>query len=251
MIKPEFSKQTIDILARRARFQCSNPDCGVQTIGPHTQEEKSTSIGEAAHIFGANFGAARYDENVSITTRSAITNGIWLCRNCHAEIDRDQERFPSDLLFTWRKKHEERVLKELGTRGDIIRYELELERLHKFKDYPKLIYRIAIDKPKGWEWQLGAELLRYLNEPELSRLRNLREGYYFRAQSRITADNFLGWVTERTHIMSKLLAPFTILFDRLIKSFGAPGESGNIEEINNTCLLIKDVLSEVVNHEEN
>ena len=122
MAIPDFSKQMIETLARRARFQCSNPDCGAQTVGPNSDPNKATMIGEAAHVHGAKSGSMRYDVTMSDVTRAAITNGIWLCRNCHGKIDRDAVKYPVDLLFAWRKAHEDRVLRELGTPGDRIRY---------------------------------------------------------------------------------------------------------------------------------
>ncbi|RVT84084.1 hypothetical protein DXV76_10310 [Rhodobacteraceae bacterium CCMM004] len=149
MANPDFSKRTIDTLARRARFQCSNPDCRAQTVGPNTDPEKATLIGEAAHIAGAKPGTARYDPAMSDVTRGEITNGIWLCRNCHGQTDRDEAKFPTELLFAWRKDHEERAARELGTRGDRIRHEIEMADLDFLAGYPAIIQRIVIDKPEG------------------------------------------------------------------------------------------------------
>lgn len=250
MAIPEFSKQTIDVLARRARFQCSNPDCGVHTVGPNSEPDKSTTIGEAAHIHGAMPCSMRYDPMMSDVTRAAITNGIWLCRNCHGQVDRDAAQFPAELLFVWRKEHESRVQRELGTRGDRIRHEVEMERFEFLAGYPQIIQRIAMDKPDGWEWRFAAELLRYLNRPEFKRLQNLRSGHYYRQYPQVRSADFLEWVTERTHVMSNLVPPLSALFDRLTASFGTVGESGEIEDIFDTCILIRDMLAEMVRHEE-
>ncbi|WP_366652709.1 HNH endonuclease [Stappia sp.] len=179
MVAPDFSKSTIDILAKRACFQCSNPDCATQTVGPNNDPAKATIIGEAAHIMAAQPGGARYDADMSDTTRAAITNGIWLCRNCHRQIDRDAIRYPADLLFAWRKDHEDRVARELGSRGDHIRHEIERESLNFLSSYPPIIQRIVLDKPIGWEWRFVAELMRHLNKPQFKRLRNLQAGHYY------------------------------------------------------------------------
>ncbi|QSW88265.1 MULTISPECIES: hypothetical protein [Flavobacterium] len=45
-MNPDFNKTTIDTLAKRAGYKCSNPDCRVNTIGPNSDPEKSTKIGE-------------------------------------------------------------------------------------------------------------------------------------------------------------------------------------------------------------
>lgn len=247
---PDFTKATLDILARRARFQCSNPDCRIHTVGPNTDPEKATTIGEGAHIRGAKAGSARYDATMSDVTRASITNGIWLCRNCHADIDRDEDKYQPNLLYAWRKKHEEYISIELGTPGERIRYEVEMAKFDFLRGYPEIIQRIAIDKPAGWEWRLAAELMRHLNKPEFKRLRNLRSGHYYRPHPRVRSDEFIGWVAERTHVMSNLIGPLVHLFDRLTKSFGKPGEPGDAEEMHDVCILIRDMLREIVDHEE-
>ncbi|MBY5658295.1 hypothetical protein [Rhizobium leguminosarum] len=250
MVSPDFSKQTLDILARRARFQCSNPDCGVHTTGPNSDPEKATTIGEAAHIFGAKPGSMRFDAAMSDVTRSSITNGIWLCRNCHGHIDRDEANFPAILLFAWRKEHEERMLLELGTRGERIRHEVEKASLHFLAGYPQIIQRIVADRPVGWEWRLAAELLRHLTTPQIKRFNNLVAGHYYRAYPRVKSEDFTGWLSERTHVMSKLTGPLVHLYQRLTESFGKPGEPGDAEEINDVCKLISEMIGEMINHEE-
>lgn len=250
MATPDFSKSTIEILAKRARFQCSNPDCGAQTVGPNSDPTKATMIGEAAHIMGAQPGAVRYDVAMSDVTRAAITNGIWLCRNCHGQIDRDARKYPAELLFAWRKDHEDRVARELGTRGDRIRHETEMAFLGFLSGYPHIVQRIVIDKPDGWEWRFVAELMRYLNKPHFKRLKNLQAGHYYKFQPRVQRDQFLHWMQERTHVMSNLVRPLAGLMNRLTTSWGAPGEPGDIEEMHDVCILIRDALAAIVDLEE-
>lgn len=117
MAAPDFSKNTVDILARRARYQCSNPACGVHTVGPNSESSKATVIGEAAHIKGARPDAKRYDSAMSDAARADITNGIWLCCNCHGLIDRDEARYTVEILYGWLRAHEHRIQSELGARG--------------------------------------------------------------------------------------------------------------------------------------
>ena len=112
---PDFSTQTKETLAKRAAQTCSNPDCRRRTSGPHTDDDKSVNLGEAAHIKAAREGVARYDPNMTDEERSHISNGIWLCRECAGRIDRDEERFPVELLQRWKKEHEDSVL--AGERG--------------------------------------------------------------------------------------------------------------------------------------
>ncbi len=96
---PDFNRKTVDTLARRAAFKCSNPGCRVSTVGPNSDLEKSTLIGEAAHIFGARPNSKRYRLNMTDAARAEITNSIWLCRNCHKLIDTDDQKYTSDILL--------------------------------------------------------------------------------------------------------------------------------------------------------
>lgn len=250
MSKPDFSKITIETIAKRARYQCSNPDCGISTVGPNSDSDKATVIGEAAHIMGAKPGSKRFDKTMSDTTRAAITNGIWLCRNCHGLIDRDEMQYPAALLFAWRESQEERAARELGSKADKIRYETERASLEFLSPYPPIIQRIAIDKPEGWEWRFTSELMKHLNRPHFRRLKNLKAGRYFKAQPKISDHDFLAWVSDRSYVMKNLVGPLASLFDHLPECWGAPGEPGDLEDIYDTCTLIGDLLLNIVEFEE-
>jgi len=105
-MRDNFTKSTIEILAKRAGYLCSNPSCRNHTIGSNLNNEKSTSIGIAAHITGASPGGARYDDSFSNEERGHIDNGIWLCANCSNLIDKDDNRYPVELLKDWKKTAE-------------------------------------------------------------------------------------------------------------------------------------------------
>ncbi len=107
---PDFSKETKETLAKRAAQTCSNPDCRRRTSGPHTEDDKFVNLGEAAHIRAAREGEARYDPKMTDEERSHISNGVWLCRECARRIDRDEKKFPVELLQRWKKEHEDSVL---------------------------------------------------------------------------------------------------------------------------------------------
>jgi len=76
-LKPDFNKTTIEVLAKRAGYFCSNPDCRVRTVGPNKDPNKATNLGEAAHIFGAREKAKRYKPAMTDEARASITNGIF------------------------------------------------------------------------------------------------------------------------------------------------------------------------------
>ena len=113
MARDNFSKKTIGALAERVGFLCSNPNCGCFTVGPHMIEDKVTRIGKAAHITAAAVGGPRYDLSISVTQRSSISNGIWLCSNCADLIDKDPLNFPASLLLVWKTTAEHKMSQEL------------------------------------------------------------------------------------------------------------------------------------------
>ena len=87
-----FTNPAIDNLAKRVGYLCSNPNCRKLTIGANEQNDKSTSIGEAAHITAAAEGGPRYDPDLNPEQRRNINNGIWLCSNCADLIDKDKTK---------------------------------------------------------------------------------------------------------------------------------------------------------------
>src|SRR3954447_16342553 len=101
----DFSEKIKQKLARRASCVCSNPTCGRNTDGGHSDDEKFSSVGEAAHIKGARLLSARFDENMTPEQRCHISNGIWLCSNCHPEVDADEKLYTAELLQKWKNEH--------------------------------------------------------------------------------------------------------------------------------------------------
>lgn len=249
-MKPKFSSKTVDNLAKRAGYICSNPDCKASTVGPNSDPEKVIIIGEAAHIYGARPDAARFKSEMSDAARAEITNGIWLCRNCHKKIDRDINEYTSDLLFAWREEHEKHIGSELGNVSTRIQYEQRTSNLSSFRHYPPIIRRIVVDKPECWEWRLSAELLRHLNKPFFRKMKDLRNGLYFKSREHIDNDFFIDWIREVNNESAILIKTATELLDRLTKSWGKVGQAGDEDEIHHICCLICEFIQQVVEHEE-
>lgn len=100
--KADFTQKTKDSLASKVGYKCSNPFCRKSTIGANAEGSGTINIGEAAHITAAEPGGARYDSTLSVEQRKSESNGIWLCRNHAAMIDRDEKYFTVDLLHRWK-----------------------------------------------------------------------------------------------------------------------------------------------------
>ena len=114
MSRDEFIKPVKDALADRVANRCSNPDCQAITSGPQSDPAKATNIGVAAHMAAASQGGPRFDSTMTIEQRISPENGIWLCQNCAALIDRDPVRFTIELLRAWKAVAEDRARHFIG-----------------------------------------------------------------------------------------------------------------------------------------
>ena len=107
--RDDFSSTVKLIIAQRAGYRCSYPDCSCGTIGPAVDSQKAVNVGEACHICAASPGGPRYDPNMTSEQRMSADNGIWMCRLHAAEIDRDVNRYTVELLRKWKKIAEEKA----------------------------------------------------------------------------------------------------------------------------------------------
>ena len=247
---PDFKKSTVDKLAQRSAYVCSNPECRAQTVGPHSDDEKATSIGEAAHICGARAGSARYDPTQTDYSRAEITNAIWLCRNCHKLIDADAERYPTGLLFSWREQHEKETSSRLGNTNEGLRV-VELEsRIAGFAELPPVVRRILLDKPDGWELRLASEFLKALTEEPFRKLDDLKSGLYVKRRKFVDEPDAFSWIDQNVTEMSGIFEPITGLMKKLTASLGQPGVSGDSKAIIHSCRLVRSWLDQVISFEE-
>jgi hypothetical protein len=110
----------------------------------------------AAHITAAALGGPRYDSSFTVEQRASPENGIWLCQNCAALIDRDVHRFTVDLLHAWKTVAEDRARNQIGKTFQLPIAETEAKR--------KMRKILEMKKPGQMV------TLRYLNAPEHSNL---------------------------------------------------------------------------------
>lgn len=248
---PNFSKPTKDILGKRAAFLCSNPDCRTITAGPTTDPQKALTIGEAAHIYGALPGAARYRSDMTDRSRAEITNGIWLCRNCHKLVDNDANAFPAEILFKWRGEHEQHVIERVGNRTDIIRLELAERALDGPFNKNLLARQIVWEKLPHWEFRLIAELLRFHLKPPSVAWSELKSNLRVKPLHAVEDDQVLTWFRIKTREAIAFLDPLETLYTiELEKSWGPAGQPGEPEAIARVCALLGDLANELVRWEE-
>lgn len=246
-----FKQSVIVTLAKRAANQCSNPDCGAITSGPADDPNKSINVGEAAHIYGANPGSARYEEVMESTDRGAISNAIWLCGNCHKMIDDDPTKYPSGLLFEWQREHELRVSAQVGKTGAALRRRYENRHLEELGRLSYLAERLILEKPDAWEYLLTGEALRFEMEPVVRRWNALLRGLYLKPMQRIESKKFPDWLSLRMSEALKISHAFSELMNNEFKrAWGDPGIAGDEKLILSTCRLFAEACDSMLTWEE-
>ena len=143
MARDDFTKATIERLAKRVGMKCSCPDCRTPTAGPDAAGGV-TNLGVAAHITAASPGGSRYDASLSPETRGDINNGIWLCQRHAKLIDDDELSYPPSLLREWKETAEQ--MAALEAKGFAICRASPFPDLEK--KAPKLIAEMQCDLKK-------------------------------------------------------------------------------------------------------
>ena len=115
--RDNFTPKTKELLAKRAGYLCSNPNCRKPTIGATLEPNKWNNKGIAAHICAAAKGGPRYDESMTSQKRSHASNGIWLCSDCATVIDNDEKKYTVQLLHEWKKDAENESMTRLAVVG--------------------------------------------------------------------------------------------------------------------------------------
>lgn len=105
-VRDDFAKATIERLAKRAGFLCSNPHCRIPTVGAAQGHQGIVNIGMAAHITAASPGGPRFDPTLSPEQRRHESNGIWLCQTHGKLVDSDEAHFTVAILREWKERAE-------------------------------------------------------------------------------------------------------------------------------------------------
>ena len=138
---------------------CQNPSCE-RSLFVDTGSRR-VHIAEMAHVFAANDGGPRGNDELSEAERGAFDNLILLCSACHTIIDKAEQDFPDQLLASWKRDHEERLAKifgavHLGSRAEVfscINAPMQENRII-FQEYgPDLGYREDPESEMAAAWQ--------------------------------------------------------------------------------------------------
>lgn len=246
-----FKQSTVLALSRRAANRCSNPACQAITSGPSDCPDKAVNVGEAAHIYGANPGSARYDSDMATGERSSITNAIWLCANCHKIVDDDPGKYPAGLLFEWQREHERIVSEQVGKAGAEMRHRYEIRHLEEFGRLSYRAERILLEKDDLWEFRLTSEILRFEMQPVLQRWRALSRQLYMKPMTCVSLREFGHWLSNRMNEARNICEAFSQItnfeFNRAWGEIGVPGDE---TEIVATCRLFAEMCSSALAWEE-
>lgn len=114
-MRDEFSTKTMNTLAKRVGYLCSNPLHRVPTVGPGQLDSTVINVGVAAHISAAATRGPRYDPHLTAEQRRSPASGIWLCQTCAKLIDSDPIKYTVSLLRTWKAAAEEAAYSRLAS----------------------------------------------------------------------------------------------------------------------------------------
>ncbi|MFA6965363.1 hypothetical protein [Bosea sp. (in: a-proteobacteria)] len=247
----DFARATVDVVAKRAGYICANPDCGISTVGPSKAERSSLILGEAAHIFGAKPGSARYRADMAASDRADITNALWICRNCHKKIDRDGNYYTPELLYLWKRQHEDRIYAANGKVGHLLKSQ-SMSRLIQDLDLISVrASQIVIDKSDYWEYRLTYELIHSIVKPTLDRWSLLDQRLYTKSINRVKFDDIFDWIQDKIREILEIASSLsTIINIKIPQSWGLPGTAGSETEILASCKLLGEACSRLLEWEE-
>lgn len=105
-------------LAMKSGNVCALKDCH-RGLTSDSVKSNPAVIGEAAHIYGESPGtktkpaSARYRSDMTDEERNHYDNLIYLCPSCHTKIDKQEQDYSADFLFSLKEEHESWVAEQL------------------------------------------------------------------------------------------------------------------------------------------
>ena len=123
------SLKAIKLLWSNSAGICSFSGCNQKLSVERSEFQKSSVLGEMAHIRGEKAGSNRYDENQNAEQRNSYENLILLCPTHHTLIDKkeNEDSYSVELLHEMKKRHELSISSRVS--------EVCLENVDKLKDF--------------------------------------------------------------------------------------------------------------------
>lgn len=121
--RDDFTKPTLRLMAQRAGYVCSYPDCRQLTIGPSDDRKSGlTMVGVGAHITAALEGGPRYDGSLTSEERASEANGIWMCQLHGKQIDDNASRHTDVDLKRWKSQHQEWIFARIASADSLLKH---------------------------------------------------------------------------------------------------------------------------------
>ncbi|WP_139159738.1 hypothetical protein [Asticcacaulis taihuensis] len=118
-------------------------------------------------------------------------------------------------------------------------------------DKLSLARQIVLDKPRFWEYNLTAELLRIGFGPIKFKYEALKRGFYALPVARIESDDFATWTQiQMRNIINQVEAIKLAGTVGLIEAWGPPGQSGLEKDILQMAQFIIDAAEHLLKTEE-
>ncbi|MGS2811524.1 HNH endonuclease [Nocardia sp. MW-W600-9] len=147
-----FTPKTKALVAARAGYMCSNPDCNRLLVGPEVNTNDSllkSSIGEFAHIRGRADDSPRWEPAMTDDQRADPENAIFLCATCHTLIDNNGgPGYTAGDLTAWRDAHTATVRRLLASPIALLS---EFRRREKNGAIVSHIFNVIADKRAVYE----------------------------------------------------------------------------------------------------
>jgi hypothetical protein len=79
--RENFPATVKEVIAVRAGYRCTFPECDNVTIGPGSAPGQIASVGVACHIYSASPNGPRGQGGLSPDQLKSAENGFWACSN--------------------------------------------------------------------------------------------------------------------------------------------------------------------------
>ena len=96
------------LLWSRSGGYCQNPACAREVFA-FFENGDIVSLGELAHVIGKSERGPRGRSSLGKSGLDGYENIILLCPTCHTLVDKSPERFSTDVLYKWKRCHENRI----------------------------------------------------------------------------------------------------------------------------------------------
>jgi hypothetical protein len=174
--------------------------------------------------------------------------------------DNETLRLPTDLLGVnagvYDSKRDDGDLKvALGPFCNQIKERIKsfyYEGLIGFEEESKQSRKLAAEKPDYWEFNLASELLKTRMDKINKELYEIDNGLGFRNTKRYNGTELTDFIGNSMSDIVRVISIFKNVYQiELVKSFGEPGEPGNVYEIKYCCDKVYNLCKELLNWEYN